>query len=84
MAPHRELEPGVAYRGAHPFAGLLHCCVRQPHHDEVRQAGRGVHLHLDDLAVESGQRTGCLPWSAFPVTSLWTLRAYWRGRVTGG
>lgn len=57
-ATQRELEAGIADRGAHALARLLHGCVRQTHHDEVRQAVRDVDLDGHEGGLESPERAG--------------------------
>ncbi len=52
-----KLVARVADRRPHPFLRFLHRRVRQPHHNERRQARRHVHLDLDDFAVEPYERT---------------------------
>lgn len=55
----REMQPVVADRRAHAFAGLLHRRVRQPHNREERHAGeRHVDLDMHDLGVDAGDGTG--------------------------
>jgi hypothetical protein len=52
----RELEAGIADRGAHALARFLHRGVGQTHHDEGRQAVRDVDLDRDERGLEAPQR----------------------------
>ena len=57
-AARRQREAHRAQRRTHPLARLAHRLVGQADHQEYRQAGGDLHLHLDRHGLDAGEGEG--------------------------
>jgi hypothetical protein len=60
-AARRQREAGGGQRRAHPLARFRHRLVGQPDHEERRQSGRHLDLHVDRAGLDALERHGGYP-----------------------
>jgi len=54
----RKAKPKRAERTPHPFARLADGFIREANDHEGRKSGTDLHLHVDILDVDAGERDG--------------------------
>ncbi len=69
-APRRQRQAGGHQRGPHPLLGLAHRLVGQPHHGEMRQAGRHLDLHVHGPGLDALERHSGDPLDHAPLPPL--------------